>query len=1010
MEAAARNSIVEYIKENAKDIDTTCYSREKVLAGICLLDQWPNLKSKSNILFHILEWAIVFFGGLWENSRALASQHLTSYSNSLLKKAISKDSTISFDDKFITAFNHFALIPQSEEVIDLDVKYQTPMVQFKELIELKAIVINSLNDLNAIIPEKSPLKSTLLQIEEINRNNFSLHADNLKTLKGIAEQLAQIASRPDLKATFATFIKIFPKEKNYDTAFEKIVKKDLFRILTEEDYIGITSNIDDEEFKILKVRAEFKTWNSGLEKIRRIDEKFALIIERELVVSSQVSKKQLYNIFIKLNITSDPADFYLRVSNLIEITSYLRKLTFEQNSFLMFRAVPTLDLDYSNMLDNFIDLLCVHYIEKNNTVDFQLWKNQLGKLISLAKQKDSENLKFGSHIISKVTLALAQKMGFPGDPERFSEALSDKDFSRRFLLECKNEAKKEIYKGELLAKWDDFYSNGLAKSPFALEFAAFFQGPADLLVIGLLKKAEAQGNALAKKIQVDPVIIAKGYAKFFQKNKFNYVPSEKEIIPFCEDLKPLANWKELLTANKLIKSANKLSSEQMGINVKKFIGQLDGENIFPRTIEELNIIADMYLSAMSSLQDSGIQLNDDSFAMIFNKCVLVFKEQQKANKPFAIPTIDHLISLYLPHLPLTIQWNQIKGAETAFGTSLTKEMRRRGIHGLVSKYQVEAIEKQISDISTLQKMGYSEIEIVIAICRFIQAPLIGGFDSLQDTNLFPYLFEAVIEIATEALNDPKPNVKDIIALFNEMKGRESVCLSEDGKKLLQSLTTLVASPSFAGGRSLNHFRVIAKFPTLLNDLGLKNVSNLNSYSQDPKSLINCFSQCQTALFKSLNVKELMDALSDFSETTFIKLTTPLIKGLWDNEKGLDAANVWTDFIRELNKISFVQQIEENNLLVDKKFTLFTLLKNSIITNLPMFDETDCLEFDIELSTKALFTSLSTVIKNLCQKELISFPLGNTISSPNDEEIPYINTIVRKIVKDIVRIQQEDQLH
>ena len=602
-----------------------------------------------------------------------------------------------------------------------------------------------------------------------------------------------------------------------------------------------------------------------------------------------------------------------------------------------------------------------------------IWQKPLYNLMSLAGSLNSDDIEFDSRVITEVILEMASEHGFPNDVEKFNKLFNDpaaKDFLHQ---KCIKAAKQDHFKQENMQLWKDKFEKAgegiAALELFSKEFEPFFQGPVNAKVLSLLVKAALFGGKYAENTEVSPDVFAKGLALYYQKRgSIQKVPDLEEVVPFCKDMPALKGWEGWIKKE----CGNAVSPGDKEL----FCALLNENGLFPKTFGEVEIMAITFSEAMILLNEGGYSQSPEARKQVALGCIGLLAKQSKKNEPLIKPKQEALLASFKSNLPEIDGWkNLFVEQNQAFGKLVLQQMGMQGVRGPVNAQELKSVLNCPNYIKVLGLRGYSESVAVCALSRYIghhfknDQPL---EMPISEKNLFRFCFEACIEDALP--NQPRDKIENTIALFSCVKGKELV-LGKDGQRRLAFLARKVCSPDFAGGRTPGHFRVVAKFPQIMSALDVNHVKHLNHLPYDEKLLGDLFDEQVAHVFKNLNVRELLDAISVNPNQAIAAVLIPALTTL--------AAD---------NSLEFTQNIQKLIPLMTSRKEFGDKLQefNKLLAKLEMVNAA---ELDLEVTTPDVIAGLLSGLLGMKGDEMAS---QNSSSKQQEEELVLVRQLFRTL--------------
>jgi len=317
--------------------------------------------------------------------------------------------------------------------------------------------------------------------------------------------------------------------------------------------------------------------------------------------------------------------------------------------------------------------------------------------------------------------------------------------------------------------------------------------------------------------------------------------------------------------------------------------QINEDSLAPKSQAETTILVELYAAGLKTLVEGKFSRSDDAKQAVAQSCVDLVKSQRKELLPLNVPSSEKLIAAYRPQLP-ALKWEEtLKQHEPKIAKlvdQISLELKNSNLKGPVSEAETNAVLRYIKTIEGLSKKGDIDTDTsVIAIRRLVQSQRTGEesfLHSVPEGTMRRCYFEAVIEKGLPLEDSTKKEA--VIALLSSIKGIETTPVTFEGQKRLQLLGNQLISSSFAGGRSLDHFRVVHKVPVILLSMGLSTIRDLNEYKLAPHLLVEIFDQNQLYVFKNQNLREILDGISNDPIQAFSAIIEPMVAVIATEDK------------------------------------------------------------------------------------------------------------------------------
>lgn len=587
----------------------------------------------------------------------------------------------------------------------------------------------------------------------------------------------------------------------------------------------------------------------------------------------------------------------------------------------------------SNLAENLTDNWIKKLFQTGSEVNISDWKDPLVNLISIALDIDEGDLQFGHEIISSVVQHFAEKQGFPNDSNTFCLMLKQNEYLiNHILMKCHREARSDRHAESLNSKWIEFFTKGLEGDKneiqdFIDEFnKPFFNSGINHKELAVLREAVSAGRELAIELKVSLKAVAQGYALYFENQRLQSkplsMPSSNSLLPFLDNLPARTNWKDEF------KRQFKNKDE-----AKAFLSMISGKKDWqPRIQCEVNLAADLYRAALDSFKKGGYSSSPQALKAVAEGCISYLKYLRDTYQPIIIPN-GNLSFLYKSLLPEMLNWkNQMT---SPLEKKVVKELEKHKERGPISQKELVNLKQYIQFGNQIIKDGqYSSSVVGIAIRRLVHS-LRSEEKSLKSISaeaLLRFCFEAYIE--SQIPESHHAEIAHIIPLFSSITKKE-VPLTSKGKSCIQTLIKIIFSPKFGGGRPLDHFRILGKFPEILAAINLSSLEALNSYPF-VDILENLFIKESELLFKNLNLREILEALSADPKAISLVIE-PVLKSLTGQEE-LTPSN--------RKELQTLLDIFSNGNDIQAIIRLVTKFLGTV-------REAGSIEFDLEISTKMI---------------------------------------------------------
>lgn len=721
----------------------------------------------------------------------------------------------------------------------------------------------------------------------------------------------------------------------------------------------------------------------------------------------------------------DQQVFYEKASSWLEIAEELHRAHSFSDVIKKSLASPG---DYQNLMKEYSQIAdtvlatWVGILVTRPDVEPEGWKKPLSVLLEVAGGIDAGSIKYGPEVISAVLSDFAAMNGFPNDLALFNQALNDPNLKRHLMLACKTESLHESHKAEFEGQWKKSFLQGPLQgldhevlSPFIKVAEYYFAGAVDPEVIKILQETTLIGVSLINDLQASPEVIAEGCENYFKQSSILQAPvSQVVLLPYCQKLPPLDQWED--TFARLI---SELGVELTDAENLTGLIKADEGRLAPKSEREVRVMVKMYAEALATLKDRKFVEGADSKHAVTGGCLKWLIAQREGFSLLAVPSAQEMISLYFSELPEVEKWQERliandaadltrlmlqkadlgKFDETAIKSvkerltiadQLIQEVNRLNLKGPVSEKEFIFLQGYVIKAQELVKQGYSLDVAVAAICRSIQEQRLNRNELHvldQDAQIRPFCFEAVIEKALGHL--PREQVEAVITLFNQVEGRDSY-LADAGKRRLQKMALLIASSKFFRGRPLEHFRLAAKLPQILQAIGLYSVEELNNSLISDELLSEMFTDQLDYAFGNLNLRELLEAVSEDPAKALFSVVNPLISTLTGNK------GVHNDPQTERELSSIVTAFSMSG----RAQALFDRLQKFV----DQIKESGGLEFDLELSTQDVISKALSelrdpqngpVVKKALDsiaEEVAAAQVARMERSNSNESLPFIGVL------------------
>ncbi len=433
-----------------------------------------------------------------------------------------------------------------------------------------------------------------------------------------------------------------------------------------------------------------------------------------------------------------------------------------------------------------------------------------------------------------------------------------------------------------------------------------------------------------------------------------------DILQSEAKLTPLNNWESALDRALSKELTNTWVNEFTNIFIKSI---KENPQLIPRNTDELKTIKDSIMlckNLLEQFQKEGYSVNSiEDFSLtqnvIANTVINYFKNLRKANLPLNVQNLEkfRIKPLNLPAaIPISQllevkNWqnrlrNQTNETEKNIGNLLVIQLEEKNLFPVNSKEMMELLR-------WIKLLPSHPVEVAaITLRRLVESKrqdnkLIDGIDN-KDIN--KYYFEALIEYTLG--NKPHEIQEATISLLNNINNTE-IGLDINGKKYLVLLAQEISTASFTDGRPLDQFRVIQKFPIILQNLELSRVEDLNGCNLS-ELMLKKLLDAEKINFKEINLKELSNNLIENPRKSLLNISRSILSEVLGRSLDVETNKSIEAIIDSLDKSGVLNEIVKQ---------ISTLLKTF---------ELGGIELNIEVSTKQLIDSLLSEISKIKKGE------------------------------------------
>lgn len=446
---------------------------------------------------------------------------------------------------------------------------------------------------------------------------------------------------------------------------------------------------------------------------------------------------------------------------------------------------------------------------------------------------------------------------FPSLPSHLSEIPAPQDLMKELLqFEIKSEHQKV----------------------FADAFSPFFPKNTNQvtpqLILTLAHTAQL-GHALIEKYGYDSKDVATGCFTFLKAQE-----QRNEVLKAPNDAKTLNNF--LLTLLPPQKDWQQTLVKEIGANPGEFTSKLALElaNKLPKQVQPRN---QDEIEAITTLLAIGNDFHNDlnyPLEALAKGITDYLTEQRQRNEPLSAPffgfsnNVLPYCNRYLKALPQWDEklWAQVPATQQSFCSLLIQQINQeKDLTGPINLGELKALEKFVevgAKIAGDNTNAYDEKHVANACTNYLKQmraerkpfTLLSGFggltSNLAENDLYPLCLNSLLQ----SLLLDNPDQKKITTLLMQTIKDPSVPLNAKGRQLLETLVRSMASKEFAQGKGVNHVAVAAKFATILSDLKLSSVPQLNHSKIPPERFEALFNHIQQEQFALPSVNEVIEEI------------------------------------------------------------------------------------------------------------------------------------------------------
>lgn len=497
------------------------------------------------------------------------------------------------------------------------------------------------------------------------------------------------------------------------------------------------------------------------------------------------------------------------------------------------------------------------------------------------------------------------KANFPDAPPQQSELPAPDELPKMLLLYKMGE------NTQLLAR--DALTDETRRDAFHKAFAKFLPKDPSLVTstqIEALDQMAKMGGKLIDTYAYDLSEVikwCKNHFKTLQTRKQQLsAPADAQAlnILLLKSVSPKAGWQTGL------QEATKLLPEEL---VSGLTSALKKNNLLqPRNQDELSALAALLAAGAEIHQAQGFPIG----AIVLGLTDYL-SEQRQRNETFTAPILMAAAAITpfcYQHLTAMDGWKDklmrnVPLAQQEFCRTFSAHMlQATGLVGPINDEELAALEKlvQLGAEIVHDRHNAYDADSVAAGCvaylqrmrderrSFAEITSLGGLIThVTTSDLYPLCFTGLIDNLLKEQRDRQP----ITQLLSQTIKGQTQPLTEQGRQRLQALIKEMTNKDFAQGKGVRHFAAAAKFPSILFDLRLNTVDELNTSSISPERLHVLFNYVQHEQFNLPDPSEIFAEVHQRPIASAKTLTAGVVKTLMgEDHKDLEPT------VENLNKI------------------------------------------------------------------------------------------------------------
>lgn len=524
-----------------------------------------------------------------------------------------------------------------------------------------------------------------------------------------------------------------------------------------------------------------------------------------------------------------------------------------------------------------------------------------------------------------------------------------------------------------------------------------------LELLNALDQMAKFGSQLIHEHAYDPKEVTSGCVKYFASQRFNkqLLAAPQNVAKLNAYLLPLVSPKKDWQAELQKETANVPESL-----VQEFVRILDSKGLQPRNQQEVQVLATLLFAGASIQAD-----NDYPITAIAKGIVDFLATQRQKKEAFSAPLIERekeIIPFCYEHLTAIEGWSsQLEGnvpaTQQAFCRALIAQMNAdTKLIGPINSKELKALEKLIQlgvEIASDKNNAY-DTESVAAGCAaylkkmrserksFAEMTSLGGLIShVNKGDLYPFCFTG---LANRLLRG-HPDRTKIMEMLNQSIGGKTVPLLPQGRKRLEALIQGITSEQFAQGKGVHHFAAAAKFTTILHDLRLRSIVELNESDNTTQEVLEFFNYCQHEQFEKLsNASEVIEEIQQRpleSMQTLFHVVASVLMGK-DNKELATISENFNEFIDSFYK--------------KDPAGFFLLLRNQLNKFSAQLKLTESTSVTVSINTLALIKELQSEAQNI----QAAYQSNELKESHNVNSYGVLGDLVYQGITGLAAIQQE----